>query len=710
MNTMLPLIIELLTEELPPKKLQELEKTFTETIKNSLEKHKLIKPLCQIRSFSTPRRLAAYFSEVSGTSSEENLIEKIMPKRIGLYEDGRPTPALIKKLSLKGIDANNYQEKIKIEHDGQQDYLILNYIKDGRELHEILQQSLQEAIDKISSNNITMRYQTDANITVKFVRPVHNILVVWGSNKPKINLLEINSTSKTFGHRFLSNNFINIEHADQYESIMESNGRVIPSFYKRKEYIRQKLLKLSNDLKMSLGDEYNLNSLLEEVTALVEYPSVYIGSFDKKFLELPKECLVLTMRIHQKYFPLFNIESGFITNKFLIVSNINPINPNNIISGNQKVIKPRLEDAQFFYNVDKKRSPIDNINRLKNIIYYNKLGSQFDRVERLRFISKHIANIIKSDEYLADRAALLSKTDLESLMVGEFPELQGIMGSYYAKNFEEPEEVVLALKNQYANKFDITLDHRSLTSAILFLAERVEMLVGFFGIGLYPNGESDPFGLRRAAIGIISIFEKMKQKPKLFNGLNIHDLIKITLSGFDNTINIQKNTVKRSIDFIYERYRYQLFNKFEKDIVESVVHIQPPLHQILSRIEAITLFKSRSDLSSRIFAMNKRVINILKKDMIKSESVNENLLIEKSEKLLFLCIKDIENKNNKLLNDENFTECLTNLTCIENPIEAFFKDVMIMTEDKEIRDNRMSLLNLLKNIINSVGDVSLINL
>ncbi|AGF48547.1 glycyl-tRNA synthetase beta chain [Candidatus Kinetoplastibacterium oncopeltii TCC290E] len=707
MNTMLPLIIELLTEELPPKKLQELEKTFADTIKFFLEKYKLIKQTCLIKSFSTPRRLAVYFSEVSGRSPEEIFREKLMPKRIGLSEDGVPTPALIKKLSLKEIDFHKYHEKIKIENDGQQEYLIINYIKPGKYLYEILQQSLQETIVKISNSNVTMRYQTDSNTTVKFIRPAHNLLVIWGFNRLKINLLGMKSTSETSGHRFLANNLINIEYAGEYESTLENIGKVIPSFYKRKEFIKQQLMQCASNLKSHLGDDDSFNVLLEEVTALVEYPAVYIGYFDKKFLELPKECLVLTMRIHQKYFPLFNTTSGLITNKFLIVSNIKTSNPINIINGNQKVIQPRLEDAQFFYNIDRKRLPTENINKLKTIIYYNKLGTQFDRVERLRFISKYLANVIGANEYLADRAALLSKTDLDSLMVGEFPELQGIMGSYYAKNFEEPEEVILAIKNQYLNRFNIPLDVRNVISAILFLAERVEMIIGFFGIGLYPTGESDPFGLRRAAIGIISVFEKIKQSNKLFNGLDLHKLMEITLSSFSNTM--KKDTVQKSIDFIYERYRYQLFNKFEKDIVESVIYIQPPLHQILSRIESLSLFKSKSELYSKIFAMNKRIVNILKKNVIESKIINENLLIETSEKLLFLCIKDIEKKNNELIKCENFVECLNNLAHIENFIEIFFKDVMIMTEDLEIRDNRISLLNRLKNIINTVGDISIIS-
>lgn len=707
MNTILPLIIELLTEELPPKKLQELEKTFTDTIKFFLEKYKLIEPICQIKSFSTPRRLAVYFSEVSGRSSEETFTEKLMPKKIGLSEDGMPTQALIKKLSLKGIDISNYQGKIKIESDGKQEYIIINYTKPGKYLYEILQQSLQETIAKISNSNVTMRYQTDSNITVKFIRPAHNLLAIWGCNKLEINLLGIKSTSETFGHRFLSNNLINIKYADQYESTLENTGKVIPSFYKRKECIKQQLIQFSNNLKYSLGDEDSFNSLLEEVAALVEYPAVYIGSFDKKFLELPKECLVLTMRIHQKYFPLFNTKSGLITNKFLIVSNIKTSSPSNIINGNQRVIQPRLEDAQFFYNLDRKKPPIYNVDKLKSIIYYNKLGTQFDRVERLRFISRSIAVIIQSDEYLADRAALLSKTDLESLMVGEFPELQGIMGSYYARNFEEPEEVVLAIKNQYLNKFNLLIDSSSITSAILFLAERTEMIIGFFGIGLYPTGESDPFGLRRSAIGIISIFEKIKQTHKLFDRLDIHQLMEITLSSFNNTM--KKDTVQKSVDFIYERYRYQLFNKFEKDIVESVIYIQPPLHQILSRIESLAVFKSKSELSSKIFAMNKRVVNILKKNIIKSKIVNEDLLIERSEKLLFLCIKRIENENKELLSRDNFAGCLNNLASIEDPVDAFFKNVLIMTEDQAIKDNRISLLNRLKNVINTIGDMSIIS-
>ncbi|WBF65915.1 MAG: glycine--tRNA ligase subunit beta [Candidatus Kinetoplastibacterium crithidii] len=702
------LTIELLTEELPPKKLFEIENTFTNSISLNLSNNNIIGDNNITNCYSTPRRLAISFSHILENSPDVTKKEKLMPKKIGLTEDNHPTKALIKKLYSKGLSEKDVS-RIRIELNDQQEYLIIENSITGKKIQTIVQEAIDTTIQNISNQYQSMRYQLQDEVkTVKFIRPARNLLVLFGEELLDISVLGIKSSNETIGHRFMSNSFIKIDHANKYEDILETNGFVIPSFIKRKNYILNELKDKASQVNNILGDHKELMNLLDEVTATVEYPSVHIGEFDKEFLELPRECLILTMRSHQKYFPLFEKENNKLTNRFLIVSNVYSGKEENIVLGNQKVIYPRLSDAKFFYETDNMVSLENRVLKLKNVIYHNKIGNQLERVERLRLISKYLAEKLLADPILAERAAMLSKSDLESLMVSEFPELQGIMGSYYAKQKGEPDSIVEALKNQYINRFENPVTNKNIISAILFLSERIEKLIGLFSIKIYPSGEKDPYGLRRAAIGIINIFEKMVEGKILevnyFNYIDILDLSELALSLFHKQ-NIDLETPKKVVDFIHERYKHQLLNNFNKDIIESTFAKTPPLHLILPILKTLEAFKATPNFSF-FLTTNKRVNNFLKQNNLSINSFEENLIDNDAEKILYENLLTTEPTLLKLLQLGKFSEYLELTFSLIYKTDNFLNKVTIMTTDKRICNNRLALLSKIRELINNFVDFS----
>ncbi|MBW0454612.1 MAG: glycine--tRNA ligase subunit beta [Candidatus Kinetoplastibacterium crithidii] len=702
------LTIELLTEELPPKKLFEIENAFTNSIILNLSNNNVIDNNNITNCYSTPRRLAISFSNILENSPDITKKEKLMPKKIGLTKNNQPTQALIKKLYSKGLDEKDVS-RIKIELNEQQEYLIIENSIPGKTIQNIVQETITTTIQNISNQYQSMRYQLQDEVnTVKFIRPARNLLVLFGKELLDISVLGIKSSNETIGHRFMSNSLITIDHANKYEHVLETKGFVIPSFIKRKNYILNELQEKSAQMNSILGNEKELMSLLDEVTATVEYPSVYIGEFDKKFLELPRECLILTMRSHQKYFPLFEKETNNLTNKFLIVSNVYSGKKENIITGNQKVIYPRLSDAKFFYKTDSIVSLDKRVLKLKNVIYHNKIGNQLERVERLRIISKYLAKKLLADSILADRAAMLSKSDLESLMVGEFPELQGIIGSYYAKQNGEPDSIVEALKNQYIHRFDNPITRKNIISAILFLSERIEKLIGLFGIKIYPSGEKDPYGLRRAAIGIINVFEKMVEgkilETNYSNYVDILDLSKLTISLFHKK-NIDLEAPQKAVNFIHERYKYQLLNNFNRDIIEAAFAKTPPLHLILKILKTLEVFKTTPKISLYL-TTNKRINNFLKQNNQPINSFEEKLIDNEPERILyedFLITKPILLE---LLQLGKFSEYLELTESLVYKADDFLNKVTIMTADQRICNNRLFLLSNIRELINNFVDFS----
>ena len=500
---------------------------------------------------------------------------------------------------------------------------------------------------------------------------------------------------------------IELQSADSYAEQLESQGQVIVSFDERRRRIQHQLDQACARYQASLGTDPEVNALLDEVTALVEFPAVYKGEFDPVFLEIPSECLILTMRLNQRYFPLFNPQTNQLTHQFLLVSNMQVEDPSFIISGNEKVILPRLADARFFFETDRKQSLAERVDSLAHSVYHNQLGSQLDRVARLRRLTVHLAEQLGANSQLADRAALLAKADLNTLMVGEFPELQGLMGSYYAQADGEDAAVVTALAHQYDHRIQQPVTASNLIATLLFLAERVDTLVGIWGIGLAPTGERDPYALRRAALGLISAFEQLKQGG-YFNqhALELTPLLEYTAAGFAADV-LAADTLEAVRNFIYERYRNQLVNQYERKVVEAVLSLQPPLHQISARIQACIRFAQRPEAQS-LAAAHKRISNILQRHTEPLAAVDPTLLNEAAETELAHCLAQLAPKIQDLVNQGDFDGALTTMAAVKTPVDNFFDQVMVMADDPAVRTNRLALLSQLHQTMNQVADLAVL--
>ncbi|MFY3311468.1 glycine--tRNA ligase subunit beta [Achromobacter ruhlandii] len=715
-----PLLVELLTEELPPKALQKLGQAFAEGVRATLARHGLLADGCAVEPYATPRRLAVRLSAVLAQAPDQAYAEKLMPVKIGLTEDGKATPALQKKLAAKGLE-NIDLATLERESDGKQEYLVARGTAPGAALAAGLQEGIDAAIDGLPIPKV-MRYQlADGETTVKFVRPAHGLIALFGADVVPVTALGLTAGRETLGHRYMSNGAIAIADADAYAATLAEKGRVVASFEGRRDEIQRQLLDHAGRLSATLGDDPEVAALLDEVTALVEHPTVYVGEFEEQFLQVPQECLILTMRLNQKYFPLFDPASGRLTHRFLIVSNMRTDNPVNIVEGNQRVVRPRLADAQFFFETDRKTPLAARVEQLGSIVYHNKLGTQLERVERVRAIARDVAGKLGGDVAAADRAALLAKADLGSNMVGEFPELQGIMGAYYAAGDGEPDSVVQALRTQYRNRYDTPVSQDDLTAATLFIAERAETLVGIWAIGLAPTGERDPFGLRRAALGLISAFEQLQaggllsirsgdrlvmtaNSSEIKQQLTLDSLLETTAATFPAG-KIPADTVSEVRAFIYERYRNQLINEFDRNAVEAVMALVPPLHQITARVQAVAAFAQIPEAAS-LAAANKRIGNLLKKAEGSVGSVNAAALVEPAEKALLAAIVALKPKAQEAIDAGDFAANLRTLAQAREPVDAFFADIMVMAEDPAVRANRLALLGQLHTLMNQVADIS----
>lgn len=702
-----PLLVELLTEELPPKALQKLGQAYAEGVRGTLERHGLLAEGCAVTAYSTPRRLAVHLSAVLAQAPDQPYAEKLMPVKIGLTEDGKATPALQKKLAAKGLE-NIDLATLDRESDGKQDYLVARGTAAGAALAAGLQEGIDTALNSLPIPKV-MRYQlADGVTTVKFVRPAHGLVALFGADVVPVSALGMQAGRDTLGHRFMSTGAVSIADADSYAATLAEKGRVAASFEGRRDEIQRQLLDHAQRLSATLGDDPEVTALLDEVTALVEHPTVYVGQFEEQFLQVPQECLILTMRLNQKYFPLFDPATGRLTHRFLIVSNMHTDNPVNIVEGNQRVVRPRLADAQFFFETDRKTPLAARVEQLGSIVYHNKLGTQLERVERVRAIARGVAGLLGGDVTAADRAAMLAKADLGSNMVGEFPELQGIMGAYYAAGDGEPASVVEALRTQYRNRYDAPVTQDTLTAATLFIAERVETLVGIWAIGLAPTGERDPFALRRAALGLISAFEQLAAggwlKISAAGPLSLDGLLELAAGTFPAG-KIPADTLAEVRTFIYERYRNQLINDFDRNAVEAVIALTPPLHQVAERVRAAAAFAELPAAAS-LAAANKRIGNLLKKAEGEIGAVNDAALVEPAEKALAASVAALRPQAEAQLAAGDFAGSLTTLAQAREPVDAFFADVMVMAEDPAVRANRLALLSQLHGLMNQVADIS----
>ena len=697
------LLLELITEELPPKALQQLGEAFGHRIQDALVRSRLKDGGAgDTRIFATPRRLAVLIKDVRRKGLDRTESKKLMPSKVAFGADGKPSAALAKRLEKEAATVDQTERRM----EGDAEYAFLNQTIPGVTLATALQLALQEAISKLPIPK-AMSYQlADGATTVQFVRPAQALVALHGGEIVEVSILGLKAGRVTRGHRFQGVREIPVAAADAYEEALAAHGQVIASFDARRAEIERQLRTKAAELGASLGPEDEVAPLLEEVTALVEYPSVYVGEFEVEFLVVPQECLILTMRQNQKYFPLFD-GAGKLTNKFLIVSNMRLAEPKNVVEGNNRVVRPRLADARFFFETDKKLRLEARVPQLGTIVYHNKLGSQLERVERVQLLAGKIARDIGADPILAERAAWLAKADLVTSMVGEFPELQGIMGRYYALADGEHAQVAEALGDQYRVRFDADTASTNLISMSLFIAERVETLVGIWGIGLKPSGDKDPFGLRRAALGLVNAFELLGATARALDqacALRLDDLLRTAAALFKPGI-IDTHAPGAIMEFTYERYRNQLIPNFERNAVDAVIAVQPPLHEVIERVRAVIEFGTLAEADA-LAAANKRIGNILKKADCSASPADSSLFVEASEKALAALIDKVRPAARERFAACDYAGTLKLLSQMREPVDRFFDDVMVMAEDPKLRNNRLALLRDLHGLMNMVADIS----
>ena len=702
------LLIEFITEELPPISLKELGQRFGQLLMQGLQEQSLVND-SDMRVFSTPRRLGVKILNVADRSEDKKKLIKLMPEKIGFDEKGQSTQALSKKLqSLNETD--EAISRIKKEDEKGQTILYIEKNIAGINLEDILSKIINDCINQLPIKKMMSYQLEDGWTSVNFVRPIKNLLVLHGKKIPKVSLLGFEANNKSLGHRFESKEkLLNIDHADNYERILLEKGGVIANFNQRKEKIYTDIILAAKSFKEELhiiDDE----ALLNEVTALVEMPNILIGSFEERFLKIPQECLILSMKANQKYFPLFDSNNN-LTNNFVIVSNLTPKDSRNIIQGNEKVIRPRLADAEFFFEQDKKQSLKSLSKKLESIVYHNKLGTQAERAGRVSVILQYIAEELSFNQDINFKDfALASKADLLSLMVGEFPELQGVMGSIYASEDPQFKHIASAIEDHYKPKFSGDSLPRDTFGDYAALAEKFETLIGLFSINEQPTGDKDPFSLRRNAIGIIRIlieknislnFSNLIDKhiPKAFN-----EKSRVGIRNNNNCVTDIGDGLKT---FIYERLSNYLKDKsFTSNQVDAVISSRPYyLNDIISKLDAIKEF-SKLEQSKDLASANKRVSNILKKFTGLIENVDESLLEEDEEIQLFKTITKLNPLIMKAIKEKNFIAALNSLVDLKNPIDEFFENVMVNSEDEKIKINRHSLLAQLHISLNSVADIS----
>jgi glycyl-tRNA synthetase beta chain len=698
------LLVELFVEELPPKALKKLGEVFAAALAESLVAQGLAEANATVTGFASPRRLGVHVENVLACAADKPVSTKLMPVSVGLDAAGQATPALLKRLAALGADASVVGQ-LRRAADGKNEALFHDSIAPGTTLADGLQHALETAMAKLPIPKV-MQYQlADGWSSVNFVRPVHGVVALHGVDIVPVSVLGLQAGRDTQGHRFEARiSPVVIQSADSYAAQLKDEGAVIASFAERRaEIVRQLQAAAAPSGLKPIEDD----ALLDEVTALVERPNVLVGHFEQAFLEVPPECLILTMKANQKYFPLLDA-AGKLTNQFLIVSNISPADASAVIGGNERVVRPRLADAKFFFDQDRKKTLGSRVPGLAKVVYHNKLGSQGDRVERVRAIARWVAEAVGADVGLADRAAELAKADLLTDMVGEFPELQGIMGGYYARHDGEDEQVAQAIADQYLVRREETEDVSNLISEVLQIADRMETLVGIWGIGLRPTGDKDPFALRRHALSVIKSFQLLGLKSALDKAdlrLDLDGLIAFSLSVFPAGM-LGGNVAEELKLFIYERNANQLAPVFGAEAVAAVFSNLPPLHDVAKRLRAVQAFASLPE-SPSLAAANKRVGNILKKaDGEVGGAADPARFVEAEEKALFAALSDIAPRADAAFAAGDYTASLQALAALKAPVDAFFDQVMVNADDPALKANRLALLNQLHQTMNRVADLS----
>jgi glycyl-tRNA synthetase beta chain len=672
------LLVELLTEELPPKSLRKLSEAFANQLVEEIVRHRFKTHDPRKQVFATPRRLGVAIADVLGRGSDSHT-----------SFDG-PSSSNAKAVAGFAGKHKIAPEALERRKTDKGEIVVANVTVPGVSLDAVLPKIVEDALKKLPIPKVMRWGAGDA----QFVRPAHGLVMMHGSRVVPGKVLGLESGNQTRGHRFMGKSEIVLGNANEYEKKLLDEGMVLVDFEKRISTIGRQLQAEAKKLNASLG-AYQV--LLDEVTALVEHPSVYVGEFDKAFLEVPQECLILTMRQNQKYFPLFDA-AGRLLPKFLIVSNMQIADPRHIIGGNQRVVRPRLEDARFFYNQDRKVRLEARVPQLEKVVYHNKLGNQLQRVERVQLLAGKIARELKCDAALAERAAWLAKADLLTGMVGEFPELQGTMGRYYALHDGEPAAVADAIDAHYRPRFAGDRLPEGPVACAVALAEKLDAIAGLFSVGQQPTGDKDPFGLRRAALGVVRILVEGQLR------LSLTELAKAAFQPFKSQAPVEL------IQFVYDRFAGYLKEQgFSTLQIDAVLCMNPVnLGVVLRQLEAVKAFQALPEAES-LAAANKRIVNILKQAEAKGEAfanAEPGEFKEPAERALHEAIRAASEKAKPLYEKGDYTGYLKSFSVLKAPVDAFFDKVMVMVDDDKLRRGRLALLRDLRESMNRVADLS----
>ncbi|MBP7530821.1 MAG: glycine--tRNA ligase subunit beta [Ottowia sp.] len=703
------LLVELFVEELPPKALKKLGEAFAGTLFEQLKSQGLTAADSVATPYATPRRLAVHITHVAAKAADQAVRVKLMPVSVALDAAGNPTPALLKKLQAVGADPS-VVPTLKRQMDGKAEALFLDSLVTGATLDTGLQKALNEAIAKLPIPKV-MTYQLQEGTplpgwdSVQFVRPAHGLVALHGSSVVPVTALGLTAGRATHGHRFEAvADPITIVDADRYADTLRDKGAVIASFDERRAAIASQLKSTATQAGPAL-QAIEDEALLDEVTALVERPNVLVCSFEQEFLDVPQECLILTMKANQKYFPLLDA-AGKLTHQFLVVSNISPKDASAVIGGNERVVRPRLADAKFFFDQDRRKTLESRVPQLAKVVYHNKLGTQGERVERVRAIAKAIGQQLGGDvlAQAADEAAKLAKADLLTDMVGEFPELQGVMGGYYARHDGLSEDIAFAIEDHYKPRFAGDELPRGQVGTVVALADKLETLVGLFGIGNLPTGDKDPFALRRHALGVIRMLVEKDLR------LDMPAVVAQAAQAFGALLPDATKSNEQLLNFFYERVNGYLRERgASAQEADAVIAARPMWGEFPKALDAVRAFAALPEAPA-LAAANKRIGNILKKagdaEQVVDAHVSELLLQEPAEKALYEAMQRIVPQADAQFDAGDYTASLQTLAALREPVDAFFDGVMVNAEQIDLRLNRQGLLKTLHQAMNRVADLS----
>ena len=682
------LLIELHTEELPPKSLKALSESFANSILAALKEQAFASANSLCTPYATPRRLALLISEVAAQQPDRVIEKKGPAVASGVDAEGKPTKALEGFMRSAGVSF----EQLQKTSDGKAEYFVARLEKKGEALDAHLAEIVAQALKKLPIPKLMRWGDSD----VQFVRPVHSLIMLHGDRVVAGEVLGLTSGNTTQGHRFMSSGEIRINNAEEYDAKLKA-GKVIASFEERRNAIAAQLDAKAAELTASM---HPAEGLLDEVTSLVEWPAIYVGEFENEYLDVPQECLILTMQQNQKYFPLFD-STGKLLNKFLIVSNMVVADPKHIVEGNARVVRPRLSDARFFYNQDRKEGFASRAMKLGSVVYHNKLGTLADRAQRLGRIARRTAEMLGADANLADRAALFCKIDLLTDMVGEFPELQGIMGRYYALHEGAMPAVADAIEQHYRPRFAGDVLPQGPIACATALADKLDSLVGFFGIGQLPTGDKDPFGLRRAALGVLRI---LMETPL---PLDLGKLVEVAKEALTHQGVHLEELDEPLLAFLFDRLRGLLRDAgYAQEVIEAVLAQRPTRIDLIPlKLDAVRSFLNLPEALT-LAAANKRIGNILKKAEGALPKPNPALLQDDAEKALYDKVQAIAPLVTTHVASENYADALKALASVRSEVDQFFDKVMVNVDDPALRGNRLGLLKALFDQLNAVADIS----